>query len=85
MTFILILSRCLFNILLVPFTKQNVKRLKNNNTFISLVFYFALLTDLGEYEPLVWNLRFVSALLGSLVVPVVYEVGVKQYSVLYCF
>lgn len=30
--------------------------------------------DLGEYEQLVWNLRFVSALLGSLVVPIVYEI-----------
>lgn len=30
--------------------------------------------DLGEYEQLVWNLRFVSAFLGSLVVPIVYQI-----------
>ncbi|KAK2565791.1 Protein O-mannosyl-transferase 1 [Acropora cervicornis] len=30
--------------------------------------------DLGEYEQLVWNLRFVPAFLGSLVVPIVYEI-----------
>ncbi|KAL9988913.1 hypothetical protein ACROYT_G003407 [Oculina patagonica] len=33
--------------------------------------------DLGEYEPLVWYLRFVSALLGSLVVPIVYEIIIE--------
>ena len=35
---------------------------------------FPFVSDLGEYEQLVWNLRFVSAFLGSLVVPIVYQV-----------
>ena len=35
-----------------------------------------LSSDLGEYEQHVWYLRFVSAFLGSLVVPIVYEVGI---------
>ena len=34
-----------------------------------------IITELGDYEFHVWYLRFVSALLGSLVVPMVYEVG----------
>ncbi|XP_020630196.1 protein O-mannosyl-transferase 1-like [Orbicella faveolata] len=33
--------------------------------------------DLGEYEQHVWYLRFVSAFLGSLVVPIVYEVIIE--------
>lgn len=37
--------------------------------------YFS--SDLGEFEYVVWWLRFVSAFLGSLVAPVVYEVGLN--------
>ena len=37
-----------------------------------------IITELGDYEFHVWYLRFVSALLGSLVVPMVYEVGEKM-------
>ena len=42
-----------------------------------------LSSDLGEYEQHVWYLRFVSAFLGSLVVPIVYEVGICVMLLLY--
>lgn len=47
-------------------------------TSCNLTELFIIITELGDYEYHVWYLRFVSALLGSLVVPMVYEVGGKM-------
>ena len=44
-------------------------------TSCNLTELLIIITELGDYEFHVWYLRFVSALLGSLVVPMVYEVG----------
>ena len=44
-------------------------------TSCNLTELLIIITELGDYEFNVWYLRFVSALLGSLVVPMVYEVG----------
>ena len=44
---------------------------------LQLIWAHIFSSDLGEFEYVVWWLRFVSAFLGSLVVPVVYEVGLN--------